>query len=265
MGARPSSFKKGGGFLNNVDGVITGYEFTDVFPGAGGGKSKSDFHTLYCILAARVDGADEDVQTTLFVGDADAFEITDDGHTLVPNDEGYELGANSGFATFIASLCDNGFPDTKFPEDEFNWEAMIGTRVRFKQQINEALTKKLGKRKGKDGKAEYSRTDLVIDAVYDVKSSGAATGKTASKGRQAADTGGVDVDDLTEATIKQALAKAPKGTLPKSKLSMKVLTLLMKQPEKIREAARVKANNDEFLGGLDGITYDVDEQTVSLD
>jgi hypothetical protein len=81
MGARPSAFRKsGGGFLNQVDGVIAGYEFTDEFngvafvPGKVAGKDK--FHSLYCVLSARVDGAEEDVTTTLFVGGADDFEVS---------------------------------------------------------------------------------------------------------------------------------------------------------------------------------------------
>ena len=60
-GARPSSFKAGGGFLNNVDGVIVNYEFTTEFPGSSGraSKKKSDFSPLYCVLSAQIDGADD--------------------------------------------------------------------------------------------------------------------------------------------------------------------------------------------------------------
>ncbi len=77
-GARPSSFKAGGGFLNNVDGVIADYEFTGEFPGGGGkkpGKKGSDFNPLYFLLTVQVDGADDPSTTTLFVGSADDFEI----------------------------------------------------------------------------------------------------------------------------------------------------------------------------------------------
>ena len=122
MGARPSSFKKSGGFLNGVDGVISGYQFTDEFNGVAfvAGKDpktkKERFHSLYTVLSVRVDGADEDVTTTLFTGGADDFEVTDDGHTLSPIEEGRELGANTPFAKLVVSLVEAGFPESRSEE-----------------------------------------------------------------------------------------------------------------------------------------------------
>src|SRR5213593_1624882 len=88
MGARPSSFKKGGGFLNNVDGTFKGYQFTDEFngepfnPKAKGKDGKPRFHSLYFVPSVRVDGADEDVTTTMFVGGFDDWNVSNDGLTI---------------------------------------------------------------------------------------------------------------------------------------------------------------------------------------
>lgn len=273
MGARPSSFKKGGGgFLNNVDGTITGYEFTDVFPSADGGKpkkSKSDFHSLYCILSVRVDGADEDVATTLFVGNADEWEIENEGHTLVPNEDGQEIGQTSGFGKFLTSLTEANFPESALPEDEFNWEAIIGTRCRFIQRVDVETTKRLGKRKSKDGKKEYDRTDVVVDQVYDLPGKkgkkGADAEKPKGKKGKDADDDGDDVSTLaTKFLIK--VVSANKGKMAKGKVSMQLLKPengLFKHPE--REAIRKLLNSDKFLNTEDGWKYNEEKEIITVE
>src|SRR6266404_1481139 len=179
MGARPSSFKRGGGFLNGVDAVITGYTWTDAFNGkefvAGKDpKTKKDkFHSLYFVLSARADGAEEDVTTTLFAGGFEDFEVSDDGHTLTPVEDGRELGGGTAFAKLLTSLVEAGFPETNLSETEINYEPIIGTRVRFVQRVNAEDTKKLGKQVDKKTGKQYERKDLIIETVYDLPTSAA--------------------------------------------------------------------------------------------
>lgn len=270
MGARPSSFKKGGGgFLNNVDGTITGYEFTDVFPSDNPKpRKKSDFHSLYCILSVRVDGADEDVSTTLFVGSADEWEIENDGHTLVPNEEGQEIGQNTGFGKLLSSLTEANFPEAALPEDEFNWEAIIGTRCRFVQRTDKETTQRLGKRKGKNGK-EYDRQDLVIDQVYDLPGEAgkaAKAGKAAPKGK-AGKTEDAEDDDVETLATKFLLkmVTANKGKLTKGKLSMGLLKPefgMSKHP--LREEVRALFKTDKFLNTEDGWSYNEDKELITV-
>jgi hypothetical protein len=277
MGARPSQFKKGGGgFLNNVDGVISGYEFTDEFAGgpfkAGKVNGKDKFHSLYCLLSVRVDGADEDVTTTLFVGGADDFEITDDGHTLTPVEDGRELGANTAFAKLITSLVEAGFPETNLPGDAFNFESIIGVRSRFVQRTDVEGTKKLGKRKDKKTGKEYDRQDLVIDQVYSLpgtetakpaaaKAGKAAPAAKAKAGKAAPVAAGVDVAELATDTLTTILSEAG-GTITKAKMGMKVIAKLMKDPN--REAVRKFLFDDENLGAIDGVDYDKAAGTISI-
>jgi hypothetical protein len=277
MSSRPSAFKKGGGgFLNNVDGVISGYEFTDEFGGepfkAGKVNGKERFHSLYFVLSARVDGADEDVTTTLFVGGADDFNVEEDGHTLTPVEEGRELGANTPFAKLITSLVEAGFPETNLPEDAINFESIIGTRVRFVQRTDVEGTKKLGKRKDKKTGKEYDRQDLVIDQVYSLpgtetaKAAPAKAGKpVAAKAGKAAKVApvpaGVDVAELATDTLTTILSEAG-GTITKAKMGMKVIAKLMKDPN--REAVRKFLFDDENLGAIDGVDYDKATSTISI-
>src|SRR5688572_9490415 len=72
---------RGGGFLNNVDGTLTAYEFTHTFPGGA-----TDPDQLYGVITVRPDGAAEPVQTTVRFGSSQYLEIVD-GQT-VRNPEG---------------------------------------------------------------------------------------------------------------------------------------------------------------------------------
>lgn len=260
--ARPSSFKAGGGFLNNVDGVIVNYEFTTEFPGYSGkaSKKKSDFNPLYCVLSAQIDGADDPAVTTLFVGSADDFEIEDDGKTLVPVDKDGGLRQNSDFSYFIDSLVKAGFPETNLPDDAINFEAIIGTRVRFVQERDEETTKRLGKKKSKNGKKEYDRTRLKVANVYalpDAKSGSKAKSK-------AADADNDDIATLATQSLVALLKKSPGKKLLKKKLPVGIINQIgNKHPN--RNEIKDMVVSDEFLSNDDAPwSYDEDTQEVSL-
>ena len=261
MGARPSSFKRGGGgFWNNVDAVITGIEFTTDPP------FKNDGEYVYAILSARVDGADEDSTSSFFVGSADEWDI--DGTTLTPSSDGQGIGASTGWGKFLDSLIENNFPETLLPEDEFNWDAIIGTRVRFTKVENEAMKGK--KRKAKNGK-EYAYQDTVVGQVYELPGKKGAKGtskpapasKTSSK--KAAE---ADEDESVEALASKFLLKvvaANKGKMAKAKVSMQLLKPengLFKHPE--REAIRKLLTSDKFLNTEDGWSYNEDEEVITV-
>lgn len=297
-GARPSGFKKGGGFLNNVDGVITGYEFTTEFPGAESRPAKKsgkdDFNPLYAILKVRVDGADEDVATTLFAGSADDFEIEDDGHTLTPVDDSVGLRANTDWARLLTSLVDAGFPESNLPEDRINFEPIIGTRVRFKQERDEAAMVKAarsyrtsngkfnerGEKKGKDGKY-YPLTYVVVEAVLALPGSGTTKGKPAAKavaGKPTPVKGATkpvagkangkvqeDLTALADETL-QAILADNDGEIMKSKLPVKIAQKLgVKHPH--REEVRRLIYSDEYLveaAERGVVLYDPSDKTQTI-
>jgi len=311
MGARPSSFKKGGGFLNNVDATIVDYEFTDDIITKDGreafkagkyknskGQVKDRFHALNAILTVLVDGATEPVTTTLFAGGAEDFDISDNGHTLTPLQDGGGIGASTGWGKLISSLCapdgtqgENGFPEENFPGDDepINYEAMIGTRVRLTQKKDDEATAKYGKRKSKDGKKEYDRTDLVVDEVYEVgdgtfevpeaatkkgaKKATNGSGKTivAKKGKPAP----VEEDEGEEVNEKEVAEErlrtylgANGGSLSKAKLRSKALMdKKFSGNGELREAVCKLFYDDKWLKSLDGVEYDKTDkaQMVSLE
>lgn len=292
MGARPSSFKKGGGFLNGVDGTWVDYQFTDEFngepfrPGKDPKTKKEKFHALYAVITVQVDGADEPVTTTLFVGGADDFTVSEDGHTIwdaqyeteedaiAAGDEARQLGAGTSWAKLINSLVEAGFPETALPEESINFEAVLGGRYRWVQKRNEEDTKRLGKRKAKNGK-EYDRQDLLIETVYDLPGQEAApAAKAAAKStaKAPAAKGGKttakaapkesDLETLTETTLLDILKSAKDNTIAKNKLSMQVLQKLMKDAR--REDVRKLIFTDDFLGRENGWSYDQAKGTVTL-
>jgi hypothetical protein len=291
MGARPSSFKKGGGFLNNVDGEITGYEFTPDFPGGDGKrKGKSDFNPLYFVLTVQEDGAEEARTTTLFAGSADDFEISKDGLTLEPVDNG-GIGAKSDLGRFMASLVEAGFDENNLPEDDepINYEAIVGQRVTFVQVKDEDAMAKAakkwrqsggkfndqGQKKGKDGKyynLQYLTVSAVLGEADERPAKGKKTAALASKGKTGTKvTKGrangkveVDIDELAKETLLAILADND-DSIAKSKLPAKIAQKLgVKHPQ--REEVRKRIYSDDFLTTEDGWSYDQSskQQTIAV-
>ncbi len=265
-GARPSTFRKGGGgFLDGVDGVIVNYQFTDEFNGEPfvPGKSaagKERFHSLYARLSVRVDGAEEDTTTTLFAGGADDFDISDDGYTLT-SDEDKSLSGTTAWGKFIQSLVEAGFDENTLPEDSVNFQAIIGTRARFVQRVDAETTKKLGKKIDKKTGRAYDRKDLVVDNVYSVATPAKASKPAAKTAKgNAVKPAAVDLTDLAVETLQSIVSKAG-GKIAKSKLSMQVLKALVGRPE--CEAVRKLINTDDFLSGVEGVEFDGTTVSVS--
>ncbi len=276
MGARPSSAKTGGGFLNNVDGVITNYEFTTDAPKAKNAKGKkagkSDFTALYFKLFAQADGAEAEVDTSLYTGiNAQDVEISDDGKTLTPVEDGAEIAfpASKPFMLFMGSMCEHGFDEANLPEDgePVNYEAIVGQRVRFVQQKDEAATTAKGPRIGKDGKS-YPRQNLVVSEVYGEAEDAKPAKKgskpaPAGKGKKAAEE---DETDHTE-TAKEVLMAVLGTTDPinRSKLGIQALKamLKLKTPRADHNEVLDVLKSDDFLETEDGWTYDAKKGVIA--
>lgn len=291
--ARQSSFKKGGGFLNGVDAVITGYEFTDGFAGkpyvAGKmtdlkGKSVDKPHSLNVLLSVRVDGATEDTTATLRVAkNFDEWDVSDEGHTLTPNEDA-ALGGSSAWGKFIQSweaAASQGAESEEYAEGVYNYEPIIGSRVRLVQQAYSAQElaniKKLGapeKRKGTDGK-DYARQSLVVEEVYELaqpatKSNGKAAKPAAKSAVKAVATKGktatAPVDEIKEKAAETLLAilEANGGSIGVKAAGMKVLLTIKGQPE-LRDSVRAFLSKPENLTALqeDGfIVYNTAKQLI---
>lgn len=262
-GARPSTFKSGGGFLNGVDGILANYQFTTNKPGT---STPSEW--LYCELTVRVDGADDAVSTNLFVGSADDFMIEKGGHVLTAIDDNAAIGGKTNFGQFVTSLVAGGFPESELPEDTFDYSAILGMRARFVQVKDEAANRKLGKRVGKDGK-EHDRTTTAVEKVYARGQSGLTPAKkvTTASGKPNGAAKTVDLDALTDETLTAILQKSD-GAINKAKLPAQVaITLGAKHPH--REDVRARMFSEDYLAsaverGL--IDYDpsVKPQTITL-
>lgn len=261
--ARPSSFKKGGGFLNGVIATIMDYEFSDEFngkafePGRDPVTKKERFHGLYAKLVVRADGATEDTTTTFFVGGFDDFTISADGHVLMKG----ELGRNTGWGQFVSSLCDAGFPDTRLPEEEMDWSAIIGTRCKFGQKKNEAMKAAGKQRTDKKTGKKYDYEDIVVLEVLDLPAEGAKTASGAAKGSSAP--AAVDIAELSELTIQKILKG--KGAKTIKRIGTMILTDLVDNPHRDEVYAWLanKANLDAMVAD-DIIVYDKAAGTIAL-
>ena len=282
MGARPSSFK-GAGFLNNVDGTITGYVFTTSWNGkeedeetVRATKRKSDtddFTPLYAVVSVRVDGGNEDVERTFFAGNADDFEIVEEGHTLEPVTEGANISGNSDFGKLITSMCENGFDEEELPEDKLNWESIINQRCRFVQVDVIGRDGKVKTRKNKKDGKTYNIQSPQVTRVYGsvpvvkrgaVKATAttpSATTKKSTNGsgkaltsKQTAEPAVNDIDKEAQTAV-LAVVEANGGKLVKSRLRMKLLSALTGKTDNRDEIIK-RAYDDQFLNQIPGLAYD---------
>lgn len=303
-GARPSSFKKGGGFLNNVVATLTKYEFSDGWNGEAfkpgkideykngkpTGKKIDKTQSLNVFLSYRVDGADEDIITTLkAAGDFNKWAIEDDGYVVVGVDENGDpdpsvnFSNNAAFSKLLASYIKpveggDGFPEERLPEDAFDFRALLGTRARLIQQTDDERTKKFGPRKDKKSGKEYDRQDLVVAEVLELPSEGkavkgsktaakpvvAAKGSTKGKAKAEEEAADTDIEQLAKETLVRILLKKDGKKAEKAKLSMPILKALMNDEEN-RDAVRDWIFDDSNLAALaDGDEFEVDEASYSI-
>lgn len=259
------AIKGGGGFLNNVDGEITGYKFTN--KNVKGEKSE----WVYFVPSIKQDGADDEVTQHFFMGGEDQYEISKDGQT-VTSDGGVTLGKDTPMGRLMKSIIDSGFDESELPDleggDDLELSALVERRFRFIQEIDEKANKELGKRKGtgKHKGKEFNRTNTVVSKVYDVeakgskgKSSGKTNGKAAGKSKKN------DDDDLQEeavAVLTDLLGDVKDGEIPRAKLSMALTKKLMKNEN--REPLRKLITSDEFLALEEGWTFDADSKAETI-
>lgn len=267
-GARPSSFKKsGGGFLKDVDGVITGYKLTDsAFGDAKPSAKNADFTVMHSTLSFRPDGAEEDITTNLFAGNAQAFNISDDGHVLEPVNENDTVSLNAAWSQFVDSLVKAGFPEEEFSDEEIDWSPLIGSRVRLGQVIDESMKGKKRKDK-KDPKKEYDYTRTVVTEYYGKEeiakaAKGKVAAKTAAKAAPAAKGKAAkpkadDVSGPASEALLRYLGAADDNTLPKTKIRMKVLTdkTFANQPD-LKNNVMSWLAKDENLESVEGVAVD---------
>ena len=280
--SRPSGFSSGGGFLNNVDGTLTGGEFwtaEELWPGKT--KKRDDgFIPLYYQLALRVDGAKKDITVRLFAGGEGDWQLSDDRRTLEPLREGAKFPATSELGAFVTAMVEQGFPEEELPEDVINYEAFDGYRVRFIQVPK--LDKATGKQRTRTPKTgayagrTFNDTFTSVGAVYG-KEASAATAAPTKKAAGATRTAvavskangkgkGPDLFAETTASLLALLGEASDGTLLKAKLPVLLGRYCIKAGKTTEqlEEMRKLIYNDEFLERANGWVYDPESQTITL-
>lgn len=282
MGLR-DAVKQGGGFWNNVDGVLKAVRFTTVPPGADAEPGE----WMYMVPEIHIDGAEKATTQHLFMGAAERYEIAEDGAEEISGANGanFTVGANTPAGRFITSLLEANpefdveaaLPDVTTGE-ALTFAPVYGMRLRLKQEVDVEGTKKNGKRKVtvNGQKKEYDRTNTIVATVYSLgggKSSSKGTGKpaAAAAGKKAApkqdnalrDKADEAVKDLCEAAVDKK--KNPSGAIPTTKLSVGVLKIL--SGDKDKEAVRKLVQTEDYLTDAAErgvIAFDSDEGTVAL-
>lgn len=274
-GSKKATFRGKGGFLNDSDGVIKGYQITTEppFDNPGG--------YFYNTLTVQEDGKDEPTDQSLFMGGtADDFTVSKDGHQLSPDDDKSAIGGGTANADFIASFeaamdvagADGGAQaDLGDDSNVIDYTPIIGARVRFAQQpLSEtelADLKRRGKatvRKAANGKT-YPLTKTVVAKFYGFEKVATGKSNTVAKGGKP-NGAAIDIATLGQEAVVAVLGEAKNQTLKLSALSTKVLQLMMAGPNKAHknEVASFVSDEDN-IGAMTGVAYNAKTETVSLE
>lgn len=229
----------GGGFLNDVTGVITRLVFeAKEWPITKGPRKGETYHTLSAELNVRQDGATADVKQFVPCGFfyPENQSISEDATTLISENDSPVIAGDSEFAKLVDSGIDAGIPEAAIDPNFLNFSGLTGRRVTFGRIVDEAKTKEFGKRKAKKGKhagKEFNRDFLVIKAYLgdvDLKTikAGKATGavapkaaaKTGAKASTKAPVAAAEPDDdAADNLVISAIGAAKDGSIPVAKLN----------------------------------------------
>ena len=265
-------FKKpGGSFLNGVSGIINSLTFK--LGKSGETKDGRPWQQYSGVVVITPDGGSPTEQYLHAGFLDDGFSVSSKDGRSIDGEGTYELDTDTPLGKFVVSLVDQGEGKKSVPEallgDLRNYDGIAGTRATFVRVVDEEATKKLGKRKGKEGTKsagkEFDRDNLLVSEVISLpepKKSGQKT--TAPKAAKAtapaaapaapapaavASTAATaDPDDDTEL---KAILEANGGTLDQGKLSAAAVRYAMKNQgvynPKAREALRVKVMDEAYL------------------
>lgn len=276
--------KSGGGFMNNVDGVVSANVFTTELP--GGGVQTGDFTKLFYRISVQQDGSEKVDETSLDAGNADDFVISEDGMTLTPKEDGAKLWGDTPFVRLYASMVtnagDSGFEDVDPGDGTISIAHVPGTRVRlvqvkdqsrmdqnikwFKKDRKKASLKvnELGQRKGKDGKY-YDERSLEVAQVYSIGNSVGGVKPAASTSapkkpvnttkplgaKKVATISDTDLREKTKEIVVQVVEAAKDKKMAKTGLSIAVTRRFqqddLKDNIQLRDDVRKLANQDELL------------------
>lgn len=282
MGFRDAALSKpgGGGRLSNVDGTITDYAFSDQFPYESKQPRKKDkevYPSLWFNVSVKQDGADEAIIEPVFAGDNTQWTVSDDGHTLSPNEDSENTPRLFGaIVALLGSMFDAGFAEPDYEEGgDVDLTSLLNQRFRWAQVKDEEGTKRAGKQKGKDGK-EYDRRRLEVtqyhgEATQEAPatkrapvSTFAKSGKSNGAAKNAKVKDEEELVEYTDATLIDILTAAKNNKIDKSALTGAVTRKLLGNPK--REAVRKLMFSDEYLNREEGWLYDQSSkgQTITL-
>lgn len=249
--------KGGGGYLNNVSAVISGYKFgSKVWESKK--KGGDDYTTLSVQLLIVPDGATAPVQQFLQAGFLqDNQRISANGLTLESEDDSAIILEDSEFGKFILSAFEAGLPEDALREDGRNYEGLIGYRVTFKKVVDEEATAKFGRRVDKKDKTKsYNRDYLTVSAVLGKQAVAAGKSKAAKLSAPISKRNGAvtEADEQASVDVLVALLEATGGTLPMNKLSSLLVkhALSTGMPAAEREAHRKLITSAAFVANERG-------------
>lgn len=267
--ARCLEFKTGGGWLNNTDGSIARYRFTEEAP------FDNPKDNLFLEVALQEDGREEAIVQSLLFAFKGNFKVSKDGQSVTPID-GVRVPGGTQASIFLESLKEAGHPGYATDDDDvIDLTPMVGTRVRFTQvpltEDEIARRKKAGVtivRKDKtDPKKTYPLTNLGVSKFYSVGSAKASAkaGTNGSSAKGTAASSKVDIEALSVDAVIAVLNAAGKPLEVNRVVTKAGLNVMQRDEPEASHAEAVKEYVTENYAALEGVVYSKKTKMLSLD
>ncbi len=255
-GLGPKSWQKGGGLLNDADGIIK--EARYVMWDYNGNTPEQ--------VAARLTIEQEDAEDVIqYLSCGQKFDGTpsDDGKTVDLNGKSTGFNENCAWIEFLKSCVEAGFPQEKLEESD-DISLLEGMNAHFMRVPikRKGLAATRTDAQGNERPIEQFVVDKIHKLPWDNKTgkggAGKGKGAGAAKGNDGENNDG-DVEDLAISGIEELLAANPKG-MDKKKLGSDLFNKFKTHPR--RNDILKLARDDEWLGNIPNWNYDGSKVTA---
>lgn len=256
------------GLLDDFDGEITGADFrVHVF------KEGNDPALVAAIVITTEEGTEHTEYLPLgrtalenFRPSVDGIEPIDEngdiadmrGDFIVPISDRAKLAGGSNFGVFMKSI-----EDLQVEVDDAI-SSLVGTYGHFNRVEQPEFKGRGIVVETEESKNRGPRRVLCLTEVKDKPKAGKKAAPAAAKGKAAkAEPEGDDLQTALSEAVVEALESAKNGVLSKTKIASIAMKLSTDAKEK--KALVELAGDDDFLSGIEGASYDADDETLTKD
>lgn len=255
----PEDLKEGSNLFDNVDATILKAVYTNEAPDNYTAEGTPIFAVITLELKGDAPVEERTVSQSYSLGASAGanFTVSDDGHGLIPNEDGVSLRKDSKWGTFVAALSNEGLPKPILQSGDISkFVGLVGhfTRVADKERnfVNDS----------RKAKSKFPPSTLVCTKIHSLPGA-AKVAAPAGKGTTAAAAPVANDGDFDQIvggflmTVLEKKAKEGKSSVQRSTLGL-LLSQAAAKEERRQDIARRGADEGFLATLVDAgmITYD---------